>query len=132
MFTKRQFTGVLGRWVGHFPVAGWLRTACGFLQRCASVDTGSWDELVKPETMTKMKQVAERIREEGDPVKGGWSVHPNAPVTIWADASNLAIGVRLEIEGDIVEDAAWLRPKSDSAHINRAELVGPKGHQNHD
>ena len=51
-----------------------------------------------------------------------WPVHPESPITIWADASSLAIGVRLEIDGEIVEDAAWLRPESDSAHINRAEL----------
>ena len=41
---------------------------------------------------------------------------------IWVDASSIAIGVALEINGDVVEDATWLRPKNDSAHINISEL----------
>ena len=41
---------------------------------------------------------------------------------VWCDASSLAIAVALEINGAIVEDAAWLRKKNDSAHINVAEL----------
>ena len=122
ILTKRKFLGVLGRWLGHFPVAGWLRMACAFLQRCASSDTDSWDQPVSGETMEKLRQVEKRMRDEGDPVRGKWPVHRESPITIWADASSLAIGVRLEIGGDIVEDAAWLRAESDSAHINRAEL----------
>lgn len=46
----------------------------------------------------------------------------NSPITVWTDVSNLAVGVVLQIEQNIVEDAAWLRPKTDSLHINRAEL----------
>lgn len=72
--------------------------------------------------MEKVRQVEKRLRHEGDPVRGKWPVQRGSPVTIWADASSLAIGVRLQIGGQIVEDAAWLRPESDSAHINRAEL----------
>ena len=42
----------------------------------------------------------------------------------WCDASSLAIGVCLEIDNQIVEDASWLRGKNDRAHINLAELDG--------
>ena len=42
--------------------------------------------------------------------------------TVWCDASSLATGVVLEIDGSVVEDAAWLRKKHDAAHINVAEL----------
>ena len=30
--TRRQVHQLVGEWVGHFPVAGWLRVACDFLQ----------------------------------------------------------------------------------------------------
>ena len=42
--------------------------------------------------------------------------------TVWCDASSIALGVVLEIDGNSVEDAAWLRKKDDFAHINLAEL----------
>ena len=45
-----------------------------------------------------------------------------APITIWADASDLAVGVSLEVDRQIAEDAAWMRQKNDSRHINCAEL----------
>ena len=40
---------------------------------------------------------------------------------IWVDASSLALGAALEVDGEIIEDGCWLRP-SESAHINMAEL----------
>ena len=47
---------------------------------------------------------------------------------IWFDANSLALGAWLEIGGVTAEDAAWLRKKGDSAHINVAELnVSMKG-----
>ena len=41
---------------------------------------------------------------------------------MWCDASDLAIGVVLEIDGRTAEDAAWLRKKHDHSHINLAEI----------
>jgi len=41
---------------------------------------------------------------------------------VWCDASSLATGVRLEIGGKVVEDAAWLRKENDGSHINLVEL----------
>ena len=40
---------------------------------------------------------------------------------MWVDASSLAHGVAVAINGHIVEDASWLR-KEVSSHINMAEL----------
>ena len=40
----------------------------------------------------------------------------------WCDASALAMGILLEINGAIVEDAAWLWKKDDFNHINVTEL----------
>ena len=41
---------------------------------------------------------------------------------VWCDASSLALGVVLAVNGTTVEDAAWLRKKDDHNHINVAEL----------
>jgi ribonuclease HI len=120
--TRRQVHSVLGEWIGHFPVAGWLRVACGFLQRCTASDNIKWDAQVSAYTMSRLRDAAAMIQTQGDPVKGRWLVNPDAHINIWVDASSIALGVALEIDGNIVEDAAWLRPKGDSAHINRSEL----------
>ena len=43
-------------------------------------------------------------------------------VTVWADASILALGVVCEKGGLPIEDMSWLRKKNDVMHINVAEL----------
>ena len=120
--TRRRVHRVLGEWIGHFPVAGWLRVACGYIQRCSAGEGIGWDQPVSEGIINLLQDVQRQIAEQGDPVKGHWLVDPTAPVTVWADASSLALGVVLEIGTVNVEDAAWLRPKNDSAHINRSEL----------
>ena len=120
--TRRQVHAVVGEWVGHYPVCGWLRAACGYIQRLTACEKISWDEPVSENTMSKLRQMAGKIAAEGDPVRGRWPVDPDAPIKIWTDASSLALGVALEINNDIVEDASWLRPTGDSKHINIAEL----------
>ena len=120
--TRRQVHGIVGEWCGHFPVAGWLRVACGYLQRCTAEEKLEWDETVTETILEKLKTVDAKLRVEGDPVRGGWLVDKSAPITVWADASSLAIGVVLHIGGEAVEDAAWLLPKDNTAHINRSEL----------
>jgi ribonuclease HI len=49
-------------------------------------------------------------------------VAPGGHARVWCDASSLAVGCALESDGEILEDAAWLRKKSDGSHINMAEL----------
>lgn len=120
--TRRQVHSLVGEWVGHLPVAGWLRVACGYLQRRTAETCTGWDEKVGCEVMAILRDVYDRLIQEGDPSKGRWEVSRDAPVTVWTDASCLALGVVIEIDKNIVEDAAWLRQKGDTAHINRAEL----------
>ena len=38
------------------------------------------------------------------------------------DASSLAMGIVIEVDGSVVEDASWLRSEDSSSHINMAEL----------
>ena len=55
-------------------------------------------------------------------MQGVWFAPADRPERVWCDASSLAIGVALDIDGQTIEDAYWFRKKDDSAHINVAEL----------
>lgn len=117
--TKRQVFALCGQLVGHYPVAGWLRVSCGYLKRLCS--EGNWDEKVNDDVETLVNDVMSRLSKD-DPVKGVWEVNPCDEAKIWCDASNLAIGVVIEVNNVVIEDAAWLRKKDDCQHINVAEL----------
>ena len=43
-------------------------------------------------------------------------------MNVWVDASSLALGVLLENDVAVLEDACWLWPANDAWHINLAEL----------
>ncbi|XP_067942947.1 uncharacterized protein [Watersipora subatra] len=66
------------------------------------------------------KEFMNRISQH-DPVTGCWSVSNVSEGVVWCDASSLAVGCCLEIDGSIVEKATWLR-KVHGSHINAAEL----------
>jgi len=117
--TKRKVFSWSGQMIGHYPVAEWLRPACSFLKR--SCGTGAWDEEVPETAKHILKEIQDRVSHD-DPVKGQWSVVDKDEGIVWADASSLAIGVAIEIQGNIVEDGCWLRKENDSSHINLAEL----------
>ena len=117
--TKRELFSLCGRLVGHYPVAGWLRPCCSFLKRLGC--RGSWDAPVDSRVGHVASELLQRAYRE-DPVKGVWHVKPGGTATVWTDASCLAMGVALEVDGEVVEDATWLRKESDYLHINVAEL----------
>ena len=117
--TKRDLFSVCGKLVGHYPVAGWLRVACSFVKRHA--DGQKWTDYVGDRASKMLQEVVERVREN-DPVKGKWQVPKSDKGKVWCDASDLALGVVVEIGDAVVEDAAWMRKKDDYGHINVAEL----------
>ncbi|XP_054267042.1 uncharacterized protein LOC128989196 [Macrosteles quadrilineatus] len=117
--TKKDVFSLCGQLIGHYPVASWLRPACSFVKRHLS--DLKWDDLISERAQTMLTNIMDRI-DERDPATGKWAVSPGEEGKVWCDASSLAIGVCLEIEGEIVEDASWLRKQHDSAHINLAEL----------
>ena len=39
------------------------------------------------------------------------------------DASSIAVGVVLEIDGDVIEDVSWLVKANDPAHINMNQML---------
>jgi transposase InsO family protein/ribonuclease HI len=82
---------------------------------------GSWDTPVSGVVSFLAGELLKRAERE-DPVRGAWHVNSGGSVTVWTDASSLGMGVALEVDGSIVEDASWLRKESDHSHINVAEL----------
>ena len=62
----------------------------------------------------------ERVMQD-DPVQGDWCINENE-LTVWVDASSMAMGVTLEVNGSIIEDTCWLQPENDTWHISLAEL----------
>ena len=107
-----------GKLVGHFPVASWLRPACSFVKRLAN--SVGWDSKVDAKTVELAQELWKRVETE-DPVGGVWDIGDTREGRVWCDASSLAVGACLEIEGEIVEDNNWLRRTDDTAHINLAE-----------
>jgi len=117
--TRRQIFSLCGKLTGHFPVAGWLRPACSYIKRLAS--NVEWDSVVDERCIGMAIEIQERVKK-ADPVCGVWAVDKEKEATIYCDASSLAIGVVVMVDGRIVEDASWLRKKDDPLHINAAEL----------
>lgn len=117
--TRRELFSFCGKLIGHFPVASWLRPACSYLKRLAC--DGSWEQKVDQRVLELAAEVWSRVQAE-DPVRGTWNVEDTKFGRVWCDASSIAVGVCLELEGKIAEDASWLRKSGDATHINLAEL----------
>ena len=107
----------------HYPVCSWVRPACSFLKRLACLSGVSWDGIVPNSIADRCAELQAKLKNE-DPVTGIWnpSSAASAGWIAWCDASNVATGVVLEADGDVIEDHCWLRPMSDKRHINVAEL----------
>ena len=69
-----------------------------------------------------IESVQKRILMEGDPVGGVWKAPSNGVTKVWCNASSIASGVCLEVDGRIVEGGSWLMKVDGGAHINLAEL----------
>ena len=117
--SRRELFSISGQLIGHYPVANWLRVACSFAKRFSS--GSAWEDDVGETVRTIMTEIVERVRVD-DPMRGQWHVQEGAAGILWCDASCLALGASLEINGDIVEDMSWMRKKQDASHINVAEL----------
>ncbi len=118
--SRRELFSICGQLLGHYPVAGWLRIACSFIKRMSE---GRWKDEIGSKASRMLTDVMQRVQMH-DPVGRVWGVEVDSTSAgkVWCDASSLAVACVLEINGHIVEDAAWLRPKHDGTHINLAEL----------
>ena len=120
------FFSLCSRLVRHLSVCGWLRVAASLVKRRAKAVTSAWDDQVKDkQVLNMMTEMVRRVRDS-DPARGRWDVS-GAQATVWVDASSVALGAVLEVDGDVIEDASWLR-RENCSHINLSELeVVPKG-----
>ncbi|XP_067943044.1 uncharacterized protein [Watersipora subatra] len=66
-----------------------------------------WSETVPSSVKSLLDEIFQRVQEQ-DPVRGKWDVKKTSQCTVWCDASNLALGVSLEINS-VIEDTK--RPK---------------------
>lgn len=120
VITRRSIFSMCGRIVSHLPVCGPLRVAAAYLKRKANAVSSSWDSKIDDERVIRMaRDLMQRVRES-DPSQGRWDVDGKT-ANVWVDASSLALGAMIEVDGHIVEDASWLR-KDEAMHINMAEL----------
>ena len=118
--TRREIFSLCGRLTSQVPVCGWLRVAASYLKRRATAASNGWDdEITDPELQNMVMETLQRVKT-ADPARGRWDVTGDEGV-VWVDASSLAIGAALEMNGSIVEDACWLR-KNPETHVNLAEL----------
>ncbi|XP_047146280.1 uncharacterized protein LOC124819114 [Hydra vulgaris] len=118
--TRRRLFSICGHLIGNYPIGNWLRIACSFTKRYSQGD--AWDDLIGDQAQSWLVEILRRL-EASDPVNGTWNADgiQNGAI-LWCDASSIAIGVAIEYNGVIVEDAAWLRSTNDVMHINMAEL----------
>jgi len=120
VLTRRSVFSCCGKLVGHLPVCGWLRIATAFIKRRANVLTSTWDEEIHDQCLSFMLEDTYQRVLSHDPAGGRWDV-VGEEATVWVDASSLALGTVLEVNGYVVEDGSWLR-RDDASHINMAEL----------
>ena len=87
----------------------------------ASMVTKGWDDETADTLLIGM--VAETVTrmKKNDSARGDWCLQ-GKEMNVWVDACSLAIGVSLEKNGALIEDACWLQPMNDATHINLAEL----------
>ena len=119
VLTRRDLFSLCGKLVGHYPRVGWLRPACSYIKRMSN--ELNWDDQLSGKVPFLVKNLKKR-EDKCDPLGGLWNVSETKSGRIWCDASSLASGVVVEIDGVIVEDQCWLRKNDDGAHINVAEL----------
>ena len=117
--TRKDIFSLCGKLVGHYPIAGWLRLTCSMIKR--STNELKWNQTVNARTYEMMCEVMDEVKRE-DPVKGVWGVNRSGNVQIYTDASMTGSAVIVEVDGNVVEDACWIRKLDDMTHINVLEL----------
>ena len=120
--TRRNIVSWCGKLVGHYPVCGWLRPACNWLKRQLGSDA-PWDAVL-PESIVRLcRELLARL-QAADPVQGVWSVTLDESTEwhVWCDASGIALGAVVQVNGSVIEDRSWLRAAKDARHINIVEL----------
>ena len=121
--TKRDVFKWCEKLTSHHPVCQWLRPACSYVKRLAKMSQDGWDVPIPTNVYSICKELEHRVLSS-DPASGTWSVKvdDSAESIVWCDASDIALGVQLQVGVVVAKDQSWLRPMSDRRHINVAEL----------
>lgn len=120
VMTRRTVFSLCGKLTSHLPVCGWLRPAVGFVKRRVNSLSTSWDdEVLDPELRRIIEDMVRKVASS-DPARGRWDVS-GTEASVWVDASSLAVGASVVVDGSVIEDASWLRTDN-GGHINMAEL----------
>jgi hypothetical protein len=113
--TIQKFSGVsfrdLKSWVAkiacsHYPVPNWVRPAARALERLANLESIDLDNLISGNLLEKCNLFFDLISSAGDPTGGVLEIkavdHPVGK--LYTDASGIATGACLVINGNVVED----------------------------
>ena len=65
--SRWQLFSMCGQLVGHYPVAGWLRVACGFIKRHSKRQW--WEDNVGEKAKLLLTELVDRVQRD-DPVRG--------------------------------------------------------------
>ena len=118
--TRRQLYSLCGKTTGHYPVCGKLRILCSYLKRRSK--NLKWDEYLDSEMMTLVREFYQ-ILDKTEEVGGVWCVDTSGDnCCVWADASSIATACCIEVNGQVIEDACWLKGENNVEHINMGEL----------
>ena len=121
--TKRKLFSWCGKLTSHYPVCAWLRPRCSWLKRLSCRQDLGWDADLGDDVQQLCSELADKLAKE-DPVRGIWHVNlrEDSECSVWCDASGIALGVVITVDGRAIEDACWLRQVDDKRHINISEL----------
>ncbi|MPC49431.1 hypothetical protein E2C01_043230 [Portunus trituberculatus] len=105
------------KFVGHYPICGWVRVVTAFIKRKVNEATERWNDIIVDEEIRRLlREIIAEVRNN-NLLQGQWSVS-SYQARVWVDTRSLALGIAVEINGYIVEDASWLR-KEDISGIGR-------------
>ena len=86
----------------------------------ANAEMTTWDQQLSDSILSYCAEVEARLAGVGDPAHGQWCATSGKfeSCTIWADTSDISIGVAIELDGSIFEDRSIVCPYDDKRHIN--------------
>ena len=80
-----------------------MRVACSYIKRHSG--GSKLENEVGDKARGWLRDVLRRL-QDNDPAQGTWTVLAHGRGKAWCDASSLALGVVVEMDGRVVEDAA--------------------------
>ena len=64
--TRRQAHRLVGNWIGHLPIAGWLRVVCSLVQRLTASEKIGWNEDISDELGKLVSGIREYMTHQWD------------------------------------------------------------------